>query len=202
MFQTTQENIHTRLQSIQFDQLPKTFQDAVEITRELKVRYLWIDSLCIIQKDQRDWIEQGLQMHDIYGNAFLTLAASRCRGPDEGLSSVSANYKLENMVCSLEDGEFTMRTRLKIYHFDNPDAFPLLQRGWVFQERILSRRMLHFGPQELLWECMTDELCECGNVKDGIRMDSKVLRKKLFLAQQNFFLWSKIVEGYSSLALT
>ncbi|KAH8710028.1 heterokaryon incompatibility protein-domain-containing protein [Phaeosphaeriaceae sp. PMI808] len=202
MFQTTQENIHTRLQSIQFNHLPKTFQDAVEITRELKVRYLWIDSLCIIQKDQRDWIEQGLQMHEIYGNAFLTLAASRCRGPNEGLFSVSADYKLENMVSLLEDREFTMRTRPKIYHFDSPDAFPLLQRGWVFQERILSRRMLHFGPQELLWECMTDELCECGNIKDGIRMDSGVLRKKLFLVQQNVFLWSKIVEGYSSLALT
>jgi len=141
-------------------------------------------------------------MHEIYGNAFLTLAASRCRGPDDGLFSVSPNYILESMVSSLEDGEFTMHTRPKIYHFDSPDAFPLLQRGWVFQERILSQRMLHFGPQELLWECMTDELCECGDVKKGIGLTSKVPRKSLFLLRGSIFLWSKIVESYSSLALT
>jgi hypothetical protein len=40
-------------------------------------------------------------------------------------------------------------------------AFPLLTQGWVHQERLLSPRLIHFGPQEISWECRTALYCEC-----------------------------------------
>jgi hypothetical protein len=56
-------------------QLPKTFQDAVTVTRKLGIRYLWIDSLCIIQDSKADWAEEAPKMSEIYGNSYVTIAA-------------------------------------------------------------------------------------------------------------------------------
>lgn len=58
--------------------LPRTIQDAVTVTRRLGLRYLWVDSLCIVQTgdDGRDFQEQGSVMHKVYGNALLTIAAT------------------------------------------------------------------------------------------------------------------------------
>ncbi|KAB2571067.1 hypothetical protein DBV05_g10263 [Lasiodiplodia theobromae] len=52
-----------------------------------QVRYIWIDSLCIIQGDKQDWFEQSRQMADIYGNAFLNIAATAATDSYEGLYS-------------------------------------------------------------------------------------------------------------------
>jgi hypothetical protein len=42
------------------------------------------------------------------------------------------------------------------------EHFPLLHRGWVLQERTLSPRTLFFSRQEVLWECRSEEACQCG----------------------------------------
>jgi hypothetical protein len=62
--------------AIPWDTLPKTFQDAIFVTRALGIQYLWIDSLCIIQDDSVDWQFQSAQMADIYRNSILTIAGS------------------------------------------------------------------------------------------------------------------------------
>lgn len=43
---------------------------------------------------------------------------------------------------------------------------PLTRRGWAFQERILSARIVHFTHQELIWECKTKRYCECGAIDE------------------------------------
>ncbi|RGP80099.1 heterokaryon incompatibility [Fusarium longipes] len=65
-------------------ELPKTFQEAVEITKALDIRYLWIDSFCIIQDDDNDWKTQASLMAAIYENAFITLAAGASQDDDVG----------------------------------------------------------------------------------------------------------------------
>lgn len=74
---TTTSNFTARKQNIAIKELPKTFQDAIEITRGLGVHYLWIDSLCIIQDSEADWERESSKMASIYKNAYLTVAASR-----------------------------------------------------------------------------------------------------------------------------
>ena len=160
----TKDNEQQLKSQIQWELLPKTFRDAVIFTYDLGVRYLWIDSLCIIQDDDEDWQRESLSMHTYYRNAYLTLAASKSTGPHDGMYvSTGAEFELRQVSITNTSGvDVTVLTRRAISHFDRPQDFPLMKRGWVFQERILSPRVLHFGPQELLWECMENRSCECG----------------------------------------
>jgi hypothetical protein len=84
---TTKENIASRKQGISWNELGKTYRDAVTICRALGFSHLWIDSLCIIQNDGRDWEEQAAQMASIYENAFLTIRASWSIDGDAGILS-------------------------------------------------------------------------------------------------------------------
>jgi hypothetical protein len=59
-------NIAASKISIDPSKLTKTFQDAIEITRRLRIRYLWIDSLCIIQDSLEDWKHESLLMGFVY----------------------------------------------------------------------------------------------------------------------------------------
>jgi hypothetical protein len=47
--QTTMDTIDQFKNSIPWDDLPKTFQDAIDVTNQLGIKYIWIDSLCILQ---------------------------------------------------------------------------------------------------------------------------------------------------------
>ncbi|KAK7715694.1 hypothetical protein SLS63_011281 [Diaporthe eres] len=62
---------------VPLDALTKTFQDAVEVCRSLKIKYIWIDSLCIIQNNPEDWENEAARMADIYENAYITIAATK-----------------------------------------------------------------------------------------------------------------------------
>lgn len=69
-------------------------------------------------------------MHEIYGNSYLTIAASRSKGSNDGLFSVSPRHKLQEFPFSLDKKDVSsMRVRQKIHHFDSFEAFPLLKRG-------------------------------------------------------------------------
>lgn len=60
----------------QFSDLPKTFQDAVIITREMCLRYLWINSLCIIQDSEADWNREASRMGTYHWNCQFNIAAA------------------------------------------------------------------------------------------------------------------------------
>lgn len=78
---TTLENIKERLNDIPFQELPKNYQDAIIVCRSLDIRYLWIDSLCIIQNDRIDWETESPRMAPYYKNAYITsipAAATPC----------------------------------------------------------------------------------------------------------------------------
>jgi len=81
---TLNSNVDAFKESIEFNKLPKTFKDAVIITRELGIRYLWIDSLCIIQDSEQDWFEQSARMGEVYSGAWLTISASASTSTDSG----------------------------------------------------------------------------------------------------------------------
>jgi hypothetical protein len=71
---TNKENISSRLKGIPWSSLSKTFQDALHITRALGMRYIWIDSLCIIQDDEEDFQKECSKMGQVYSNAICTIA--------------------------------------------------------------------------------------------------------------------------------
>lgn len=64
--------------------LPKTFRDAFSLARILHVRFLWIDSLCIIQDDPADWEKEVSKIPQVYANTYLVVAASSSLDDDSG----------------------------------------------------------------------------------------------------------------------
>lgn len=84
----TTENCQELLHKIRFESLSKTFQDAVLVTRKLGLDYLWIDSLCIIQKGElheSDWQRHVRDMSRIYENCIINIAASYSQDSHGGL---------------------------------------------------------------------------------------------------------------------
>ncbi|EEU37272.1 uncharacterized protein NECHADRAFT_8528, partial [Fusarium vanettenii 77-13-4] len=84
---TTNATKEDRKRGIRIEDLPKSFQDAITICRALGVRYLWIDSLCIIQQDKDDWEKECSRMRDVYKNSYLTISVARSRESSEGCFS-------------------------------------------------------------------------------------------------------------------
>ena len=155
--------------------LPQTFRDAVAISRALSIRYLWIDSLCIVQDDQADWRSHVNKMAQIYNNAYLTLAAGNSKDDAGGFFQQTALPFSSPSSFKLLDGktEYKIYIRKCLPHPDEnwPEGpeMPLMSRGWVFQERLLSRRFLCFAANEVLWECLEDVACSCSTTVDGFK---------------------------------
>jgi len=152
-------------QEIPWERLSRTFQDAADISRRLGIHYIWIDSLCIIQDSEEDWAEESVKMADIYANAFLTIAATKSKDGTGGCySDREAFYTdcrpvIEGSVCIRGHmPRFVGPTGSK-----SAENSPLLSRGWVYQEMSLSKRVLHFGTQEVVWQCRTHRRSESGS---------------------------------------
>ena len=170
---TSSDTLEDRKAGIPWDALPRTFQDAITFTRRLKIQYLWIDSLCIIQNDVGDWQRQSSKMPSIYENSYLTLAATWSDTSTGGcFSQASSAYRARELTVADRRGnshKIFVRRHLPHWLMADPryglpdltGEFPILGRAWVLQERLLSPRILHFGRHELIWECIERAACEC-----------------------------------------
>ncbi|KKP02359.1 heterokaryon incompatibility protein [Trichoderma harzianum] len=124
-------------------------------------------SLCIIQDSKSDWKKHSLKMSDIYSNSSITLVESHGLHTEKRLFQDSTARRGSKPV-SIQDAEgndHELHYRHTIYHptFMVKDGdIPVWKRAWVFQERLLSRRLLIFGPDELSWQCASHHSCECG----------------------------------------
>lgn len=163
-----QSNLRQRLDSgIELSALPLLFRDVIHVLRKLGLAYLWIDCLCIVQDSDNgdDWRQEAALMGAVYRNATLTIAAASCQ--DSGQSLFTGP---RNSVQVLQKDEMAVFIRRAIKHFSRdvgtPSEYdgirwPLFERGWVYQERVLSPRILHFTMDEIVWECNQITTCEC-----------------------------------------
>ena len=168
--------------------LAETIRDAVTVTRKLKVPYLWVDSLCIVQDDRDDWVEESKKMADIYQGAFLTISALGAR-QGEGLflprrSNGALNDPDQRDVCEVRMdcivernkpsiGEMHLALPLVPHEFRANTTHEYSQsrwhkRGWVLQERLLSRRIIHYGALQIYWECNHGVYAEDGSVFEAV----------------------------------
>lgn len=153
-FTTTLANLASRKECISFDDFPLTFQDAVTTTRKLNIAYLWIDSLCIIQDSPNDWAKEAARMAIVYAGSICTLSALGSEDSNGGFFRVAE--KETNGVLRYDLSIGTQRIRVFPHEPKTWDlAGPLMDRAWTLQERALSRRILHFSRDALLWECKT-----------------------------------------------
>jgi hypothetical protein len=157
-FCTTKDNINAKLEGFNFSDLPKTFQDAVRVTRELRIEYLWIDSLCIIQWNLEDWKHEANLMEGVFASAYCTISATSAADSNAGFLARdgSADY-----MCVQGDSGSQFYVCANIDNFDkNVETAELNKRAWVMQERVLAQRTIHFSTNQIYWECGEGVYCE------------------------------------------
>jgi hypothetical protein len=165
---TTSWNLAQHMERIQHEDLSKTFQDAIKITRDLGYRYIWIDALCIVQGCEEDWAREGSKMESIFSNCILCITATSGTDGTSGCFSPNPSGRTEilrhlvNVTNVLSDGS---ESTLSIYDgpiealmegFNAPKMIrdsPAATRGWMLQERLLAPRTLHFTTEQIFWEC-------------------------------------------------
>jgi hypothetical protein len=156
---TTADCLPQYQQSIEGSMLPKTIQDAITTTRAMGLRYLWVDSLCILQDSEEDKSREIQRMGEIYQNsAVCILAAAAVKATDGFLRRIERpsrhQWKLPFFSPSGEQGNMILQHWTEDGEYD-PDLDPVNQRAWIFQEMVLSPRLLIFppAPHPIKWQC-------------------------------------------------
>lgn len=216
---TTPQNLDARLVNLLLNDLPDTYRDAVSICKRLKIPYLWIDSICIIQGNEEEWKREAPRMHDYYQTAVFTISADGASSGTRGClferqSAITGRlarlpYRDEHDIQRGHIYIFRRSQTLKQEYMASVQDCPLQKRAWVLQERILSRRIVHYTGTKLYFECAT---ClpknECGE-EVSLEPFSEHERTDLSLKVDFHYsttliddLWYRLVEVYSGLAIS
>ncbi|KAI1322090.1 heterokaryon incompatibility protein-domain-containing protein [Xylariaceae sp. FL0255] len=131
--------------------IPDTVSNAIQLTRKLGFKRLWVDSLCITQDDATELQSHLRNMHGIYANSFLTIVAAHGEDANNGLKGLrdisvprNINHEIVSLGCGMT--------------IQNCDAVSGLgcsyhQRAWTFQEFVFSKRRLYFRNGIVEWQC-------------------------------------------------
>jgi hypothetical protein len=169
---------------IETGRLPKTLQDAIYCTRQLRIRYLWIDSLCIIQKDSDDKAMEISKMHQIYKSAIVTLSAAIATDCGQGFLQMrdgvrSSLEAFQLPVLLNHDGDtpplgliFLCPEEDLGYNVKDFGEEPINTRAWTLQESWLSPRLLIYGAGPLKWQCLTKSLTHGNEWPKGVNISA------------------------------
>lgn len=137
--------------------LPRAIRDAMDLTRLLGYRYIWIDSLCIIQDSPEDWKAMVTAMDTVYDLAALTICAA---GGDAmfGLRGVANNSRSFRQKIVQYNKDVGLMVSHPAEHFIKRSQWDT--RAWTFQERICSRRCLIFVDDRVFYQCRQSTMCE------------------------------------------
>ncbi|KAF4456333.1 HET-domain-containing protein [Fusarium austroafricanum] len=158
-FRTLTQNLKDYEAGISIDHLAATFRDAVIVTRAIGCRYLWVDSLCIIQGPDGDFDEQAKQMEQVYSGAYCVLAASRSPGHYAGFLGPRIERKGVTLRREGNVAPFYLREAMDDFQAHVLEG-PLSGRGWVLQEHALARRTIYFTDFQTYFECGDGIRCE------------------------------------------
>lgn len=228
-YSLTRDTAQQLFAGVRFHSLPTAFQDAITICQRLQVTLLWIDSLCIMQDkdDLSDWIKEAALMQKVYSCSFLNISALAAADSnhsfftDRNVDMISEGF-IDTALEGLSIGRESKRYRvLDILFWESQLAHANLNlRAWVLQERLLAPRVLHFGCEQLLWEChemdaaetYTDGLPEAMSIIAGTRfktLDPEFQAERMRHVQQDdppemapYRLWERIVGTYTKCGLT
>ena len=151
-FTLTHQTMSQLLKGINESDLAAAHQNIIALARSLSIRFVWIDALCIIQGDAQDWEYESQRMAQVYGNATLTVTAGRS---DDARNNFLVNdLGQDGHYCEFpldeEEGSASAFVRLRRSRAHGP----IEKRGWCLQEKMLSRRVLVFGEEQLIFWCL------------------------------------------------
>jgi len=224
---TTQSNIQTLYVDVPTPSLAKTIQEAIFVTRQLGLRYIWIDALCIIQDSPADQDAEIKRMGEIYETATVTIVAASATHCKQGFLQRRSypwgvqewrSFKLPFLCPNGKLGELILEPTDPYFTGDQP----INHRGWTMQEFILPSRKLVYSTTQLIWQCRSVQ-AELGNKArrvDSIRKDLIKVQMLPMLLSSNAslspptqqptletlhnvrFNWQILVQNYTSRSLT
>ncbi|KAK1709604.1 hypothetical protein BDP67DRAFT_471882 [Colletotrichum lupini] len=149
-------NLETLSQSMENTSpaIAKTIRDTIEVTKGLGIPYLWVDSLCIIQKDSSGFDNelarksQIRQMDIILGHATIALVAADAFDINAGLPGISTDRNTKQIVREIMPG-LTFGLQLP-----SPQSYGMWDtRAWTLQEKLLAQRLLILTEDHVSFHC-------------------------------------------------
>ncbi|RGP72370.1 heterokaryon incompatibility [Fusarium longipes] len=218
-FRLLKTNLSSFQNGLPITDLPRTFQDACIVAWRFSVRYLWIDSLCIIQDCDQDWSRESAAMRLVYANALCNIAAAASSDPNGGLFRARNPASLQPIIVRAVLDETTPP---KDYYAVDSQYVQrqlldreLLKRGWVFQERLLCPRVLYFTEEQVFWECFTAQRCETfphhipcarSSKAEALPMLTDLVKGSLVVEDRPTLSitsrWKQLVQDYTNCKLT
>ncbi|KAM7186047.1 Heterokaryon incompatibility protein (HET) domain containing protein [Rhypophila sp. PSN 637] len=224
---TTSSNIQEMTRKIDPSDLSKTIREAVIMARKLGIRYLWVDALCILQsrgsddaQHELDWQQEAARFGQYYENSILTIAATGAQSASEGLFLHRAGQmgSFQPHTVRWTDGsdvprEVTFYPKVPCWE-DEIMGSPLASRGWAAQERLMSRRILHFAANCVCWECYELKAtegdpagCVLGNApglmpRKGTDLEKSVHCLVTIPPERITRMWYEYIEAYSQKRFT
>jgi hypothetical protein len=134
-----------------------TIGDSIELVRQLGEHFLWVDTLCIEQENEKDKLQQMTQMDQIYGSAIFTIVAAAERDANAGLPGLRPKFRVQiqwkedigswMLITSLSNSAHFRATKriIEDSYWNN--------RGWTYQERLFSKRCLIFTTYQAYFQC-------------------------------------------------
>jgi len=209
-----------------WDKLPRTLQDTIMLVSRLGYRYVWIDSLCIVQDSDQSWQLNARAMHLVYGNALFTICAADGCDSTAGLRAAEAILRIQGslkppatgaqaqpsgddadgqpMSEDIVNGVRLMVTRPLEATIDDSEWN---KRAWTFQERVLSRRCLIFAENRVYFQCRTTHFSQdiyTDGSKNAFLLDraNSPLRTLRELQQRPLWFYFTYVRMYTGRRLT
>jgi hypothetical protein len=205
---TTKATLSKFTKQIPSELIPKTWNDAIQIARALRIPHIWIDALCIVQDDETEWQSEAEQMSEIYQGSLLTIAAVQSTNSSQGCFPSHSH--------GLENGELFFRTRpesldsrsslVRVYRNDIRDRVgggtAIGSRGWTLQEQLLSPRLIFCMQPEIHWQCRAGYETQSGlsfHAAEMLKCNNMLIpHHDLQTGNQQYRnAWRRIIEGYS-----
>jgi len=214
--------------------LPLTFREAMDFATRLNtsIRYIWIDSLCIIQDDDEDWLTESMMMYQIYRSSYLNISATAGENSHKGLYHRripqhlwESEVKVNTEKAWTDSSPLVRRCTIQDPSLWNRlvDGANVNRRAWVLQERLLAPRVLHFCEDQIAWECRHLDAAEyspdgiptlgvkSGKIQQRVRMKGLLPeeygpRAQVIDSEEMTYAahenWKRVVERYSTTGLT
>ncbi|KAM5357539.1 hypothetical protein ACJZ2D_016157 [Fusarium nematophilum] len=208
-----------------WEKLPRTIQDSILLVSRLGYRYLWIDSLCIVQDSNSSWQLNAQAMHLVYGHALFTICAADGRDCSSGLraaqpilralgpvshgnqvpGAASRDVDDPRPICADVGDRLRLMVTRPLEAMISDSEWDT--RAWTFQERILSRRCLIFAEGRVFFQCrttcMSQDIYSDGNSK-GWSLDraNSPLRTLRELQQRPLWFYLMYIRMYTGRQLT
>ncbi|KAJ8132969.1 hypothetical protein O1611_g657 [Lasiodiplodia mahajangana] len=164
------------------ESISRTIRHAIVLCKDLGMKFLWVDALCIQQDDQEGKMEQIVNMPYVYANAQFTIVAGSGNDANAGLCGLlDSDYERQSNVPIRQDYTLVLEA------LPLPNAIGTTYwstRAWTYQEFLLSPRRIFFSDSAVYFSC------EHGIFQEG------VLSEHRFPTPQSAQLEEHVLSGY------